>query len=239
MQGHACAAALNPAEHLEITQHQQNGHAVGASPVRGGLCNAAAASAAQRPAGVLSALRAHLSDGAVVQVPLVILAFLPGELLADRVGVGVRIGVGGDLGQFSLMTPALPFVFAGPGHEFRISVRIGAGGIAGRGVRFAGAHDGVMQGQLPDWPAGQPVGPRFTGLQTAPGPAGMAAPLALSAVVAALTNPAGQTMKQGSTQMGLLSNETRTGRIGLLAPQGVFLVRAAVGWRVEGTARFA
>jgi len=67
----------------------------------------------------------------------------------------------------------------------------------------------------------------------------MAAPLALSAVVAALTNPAGQTMKQGNTQMGLFSNETRTGRIGLRAPQGVFLVRAAVGWRVEGTARFA
>ena len=112
-----------------------------------------------------SALRAHLGDGAVVQVLFVILALLPRLLLPDRVGVGVFIGVGGDLGQVRLMATALPFVPTRPGHELRIGMRIGAG--RGGRVRFAAAHGVKDQGVPPAWPVPLTPGRRFTALQTA------------------------------------------------------------------------
>ena len=50
---------------------------------------------------------AHLGDGAVVQMAFMVLALLPGHLLADRVGVGMFVRVGGDLSQLGLMAATL------------------------------------------------------------------------------------------------------------------------------------
>lgn len=98
-----------------------------------------------------SALLAHLGNGAVMQMLFVILTLFPGHLLAHRIRVGMFIRVRGDLGQIGLMATALPRVLTGPGHEFRIGMRIAGGGGVRRCLRVGGAHGCMNQGLFPDW----------------------------------------------------------------------------------------
>jgi hypothetical protein len=62
-------------------------------------------------------LRPHLLDGAGVQMALVVVTPSPGPLLGDRIAVGTRILVLGDLRQFGPVQAIGPLVLVGPGHE--------------------------------------------------------------------------------------------------------------------------
>lgn len=129
------------------------------------------ASSPADPAHRPGSLRSHLGDGAFVKLTLLGMPPCPGLLLADRIGAGIRIGMGGDLGQVGVMAAALALVLAGPGHELRIG---GLGGLRRRGTGSGGwmfAHDHSNNNSFSLDAAARPRLGRFTALQMRSGAA--------------------------------------------------------------------